>query len=176
MSDPKFLARSPQCDPTAWIAPGVVLLGDVIIGARSSVWYGSVVRGDADRIVIGSDTNIQDLSVVHVDDGVPCRIGDRVGIGHRAIIHGCTIGDDALIGMGAILLNGAIVEPGAVVGAGSLVPEGAVIPAGMLAFGTPARAVRPVDAELAQRQRSTWQHYVEQSVRHREMWINKSGG
>lgn len=176
MSDPRFLARRPQCDPTAWIAPGVTLLGDVTIGARSSVWYGSVVRGDADQIVVGADTNIQDLSVVHVDDGVPCRIGDRVGIGHRAIIHGCTIGDDVLIGMGAIILNGAVIESGAVVGAGAVVLEGRVIPAGMLALGTPAQAVRPVDEALAARQRGTWQHYVEQATRHREMWKTNGGG
>lgn len=176
MSDPEYLARRPQCDPTAWIAPGVTLLGDVVIGARSSVWYGSVLRGDADQIVIGCDTNIQDLTVVHVDTGVSCRVGDRVGVGHRAIIHGCTIEDDALIGMGAILLNGARVERGAVVGAGALVLEGRTIPAGMLAVGSPAQVVGPVGEALADRQRATWQHYVEQAVRHREMWKSREGG
>jgi carbonic anhydrase/acetyltransferase-like protein (isoleucine patch superfamily) len=107
-------------------------VGDVEIGADSSIWYGCVLRGDNDRIVIGRATNIQDLTMVHVDAGVPCRIGDRVSVGHRAILHGCTVMDGALIGMGAILLNGAVVEAGAIVAAGALVPEGRVIPAGML--------------------------------------------
>lgn len=158
----------PTIDPTAWIAPNATVIFDVTIGARSSIWYQTVIRGDADRVVIGADCNVQDLSMVHVDEGVPCRIGDRVSIGHGAIIHGCTLEDDTLIGMGAIILNGAVVQQGAVVGAGALVGEGQVIEAGTLVVGTPARLVRRVDEELARRQTATWQHYVHQQERHRD--------
>ncbi|HET9064677.1 MAG TPA: gamma carbonic anhydrase family protein [Gemmatimonadales bacterium] len=157
----------PTIDPSAWIAPNATVLFDVTIGARSSIWYQTVMRGDADRIVIGSDCNVQDLTMVHVDEGVPCLIGSRVSIGHRAIIHGCTLEDDTLIGMGAILLNGAVVKRGAVVGAGALVREGQVIEADTLVVGSPARMVRRVDAELARRREATWEHYVRQMERHR---------
>src|SRR5690606_7606509 len=109
-----------------------------------SVWYQCVIRGDADRVTIGEDSNIQDLSMVHVDEGVPCAIGSRVSIGHRAVIHGCTLEDDALIGMGAIILNGAVIGAGSVVGAGALVREGQAVPPGVLVVGSPARVVRPV--------------------------------
>ncbi|MBK6494174.1 MAG: gamma carbonic anhydrase family protein [Gemmatimonadetes bacterium] len=166
----------PTIDPGAWVAPGATVVGDVEIGADSSIWYGCVLRGDNDRIVIGRATNIQDLTMVHVDAGVPCRIGDRVSVGHRAILHGCTVMDGALIGMGAILLNGAVVEAGAIVAAGALVPEGRVIPAGMLAVGSPARATRPVDELLAGRREGTWSHYVEQARRHARMWKNIHSG
>ncbi len=167
---------TPQCAPSAWVAPGAIVVGDVELGADSSVWYGCVLRGDNDRIVIGAGSNIQDLTLIHVDAGVPCRIGARVSVGHRAILHGCTVHDGALIGMGAILLNGAVVEAGAIVAAGALVPEGRVIPAGMLAVGSPARATRPVDEALARRRDGTWTHYIEQARRHAEMWKNKQGG
>ena len=151
---------------SAWIAPTATVLGDVTIGARSSIWYGTVIRGDADIVTIGEDCNIQDLSMVHVDTGVPCTIGNRVSIGHRAIIHGCTLGDGVLVGMGAVILNGAIVGEGAVVAAGALVPEGVEVAPGKLVVGMPARVVRAVDDELAARREATWQHYVAQSRRH----------
>ena len=160
----------PLIHPTAWIAPTATVLFDVSVGARSSVWYQCVIRGDADRVTIGEDTNIQDLSMVHVDEGVPCAIGSRVSIGHRAVIHGCTLEDDALIGMGAIILNGAVIGAGSVVGAGALVREGQVVPPGVLVVGSPARVVRPVDPDLAARRAATWAHYVRQSARHREHW------
>ena len=176
MSEPWPPMGTPQCAPSAWVAPGAIVVGDVALGADSSVWYGCVLRGDNDRIVIGAGSNIQDLTLIHVDAGVPCRIGARVSVGHRAILHGCTVHDGALIGMGAILLNGAVVEAGAIVAAGALVPEGRVIPAGMLAVGSPARATRPVDEALARRRDGTWTHYIEQARRHAEMWKNKQGG
>jgi carbonic anhydrase/acetyltransferase-like protein (isoleucine patch superfamily) len=118
----------PAIDPTAWLAPGVVVLGDVTLGKQASLWYGTVVRGDTERIVIGEETNIQDLSMVHADPGVPCLIGRRVSAGHRVILHGCTVDDDCLIGMGAILLNGVKVGAGSIVGAGTVLPEGKEIP------------------------------------------------
>lgn len=176
MNEPWPPLGTPHIDPTAWVAPGAVVLGHVELGAESSVWYGCVLRGDNDRIVIGPGSNIQDLTLIHVDADVPCRIGARVSVGHRAILHGCTVHDGALIGMGAILLNGAVVEAGAIVAAGALVPEGRVIPAGMLAVGSPARATRPVDEALAGRRDGTWSHYIEQARRHAGMWKNKQGG
>ncbi len=155
-------------DSTAFVAPSAVVLGDVSLGARASVWYHAVLRGDMAPIRIGDDTNIQDLSMVHVDEGIPCTVGARVGVGHRAILHGCTIEDDCLVGMGAILLNRVHVGAGSVVGAGAVVPEGMEIPAGSLVLGLPARVVRSVDERLRSRIQETWQHYVQLARRHRD--------
>jgi len=154
-------------DPSAFIAPGAVVLGDVTLGRDASIWYNCVVRGDMAPIVIGASTNIQDLTMVHVDEGVPCTIGARVGVGHRAILHGCTVEDDALVGMGAVLLNGVVVGRGSVIGAGAVLPEGLVVPPASLVLGVPARIVRSVDDELAARIRRTWEHYVAEARRHR---------
>jgi carbonic anhydrase/acetyltransferase-like protein (isoleucine patch superfamily) len=137
------------------------------LGERASLWYNTVVRGDMAPIAIGAETNIQDLSMVHVDEGVPCTIGRRVGVGHRAILHGCTVEDECLVGMGAILLNGVRVGRGSVIGAGAVVPEGVEIPAESVVLGVPARIVRTVDDVLRERIQSTWQHYVEQARRHK---------
>ena len=132
--------------PTAFVAPGAVVTGDVTLGARVSVWFQTVIRGDSDRVEIGDDTNLQDLTLVHQDEGMPAIIGSRVTVGHRAIIHGCTIEDDCLIGMGAILLSGARIGSGSLVAAGALVKEGQVIPPGSLVVGAPARVLGPVKA------------------------------
>lgn len=153
--------------PTVFIAPGAVVLGDVALGRDTSIWYNAVIRGDMAPISIGDETNIQDLCIVHVDEGVPCTIGHRVGVGHRAILHGCTVEDESLIGMGSILLNRVRVGSGSVVGAGALLTEGMDVPAGSLVLGIPARVVRPVDAALRARIQSTWRHYVHQARRHR---------
>jgi carbonic anhydrase/acetyltransferase-like protein (isoleucine patch superfamily) len=131
------------------------------------VWYGAVLRGDMDRIVIGEATNLQDGVIVHVDEGRPALIGARVGVGHRAILHGCTVEDDCLVGMGSILLNGVVLSTGSVGGAGAVVREGMVVPPGSLVMGVPARVVRPVDDGLRDRIRATWEHYVELARRHR---------
>jgi carbonic anhydrase/acetyltransferase-like protein (isoleucine patch superfamily) len=153
-------------DASVYIAPGAVVLGDVTLGANSSVWYNAVVRGDMAPISIGSQTNIQDLSMLHVDEGIPCVVGNRVGVGHRAILHGCTVEDDSLIGMGALLLNRVRIGTGSVVGAGSLLTEGTQIPPNSVVLGVPARVVRQVDDKLRERIRETWEHYVEQARRH----------
>src|SRR5688500_103613 len=113
----------PAIDPSAFVAPTAVVLGDVTLGPRASVWYASVLRGDMAPITIGADTNIQDGTIVHVDEGVPCRIGDRVGVGHRVILHGCTVEDDSLIGMGSILLNHVRIGRGSVVATGTVARE-----------------------------------------------------
>lgn len=143
------------------------MLGDVTLGRDSSIWYNTVVRADVAPIIVGEESNIQDLSMVHVDAGLPCTIGRRVGVGHRAILHGCTIEDESLIGMGAILLNGVRVGTGSVIAAGAVVPEGMNIPPGSLVVGVPGRVVRQVDATLTERIRHTWQHYVEEAKRHK---------
>jgi carbonic anhydrase/acetyltransferase-like protein (isoleucine patch superfamily) len=141
-------------------------MGDVTLGAESSVWYGAVVRGDMAPISIGSQSNLQDGTIVHVDEDVPCLVGSRVGVGHRAILHGCVIEDDCLIGMGAVLLNGVRIGRGSVVAAGAVLPEGMEVPARSLVMGVPARIVRQVDDHLAQRIAGTWSHYVEQARAH----------
>jgi carbonic anhydrase/acetyltransferase-like protein (isoleucine patch superfamily) len=143
-------------------------MGDVTIGAESSVWYGAVLRGDMAPIVIGSQSNLQDGTIVHVDDDAPCRVGSRVGVGHRVILHGCTVEDDCLIGMGSVLLNMVHVGAGSVVAAGAVLPEGMQVPPRSLVMGVPARVVRPVDQRLAGRIAETWSHYVGQARAHRE--------
>jgi carbonic anhydrase/acetyltransferase-like protein (isoleucine patch superfamily) len=154
-------------DPTAFIAPGVVVLGDVHLGRRASLWYGTVVRGDVERIAIGDDTNIQDLSMVHADAGVPCLIGNRVSVGHRVILHGCVVEDDCLVGMGAILLNGVKVGAGSVIGAGAVLTEGTVVPPRSLVLGLPGRVIREVSDAIRERIDLTWRHYVDAAQRHR---------
>jgi carbonic anhydrase/acetyltransferase-like protein (isoleucine patch superfamily) len=153
--------------PSAFIARGAVVMGDVTLGHDASVWYGAVLRGDMAPIVIGAETNLQDGTVVHVDEGEPCTIGRRVGVGHRVILHGCTVEEECLIGMGSILLNGVRIGTGSVVAAGAVIPEGMQVPARSLVMGVPGRIVRPVDAALAKRISATWSHYVEQARAHK---------
>ncbi|MDJ0767006.1 MAG: gamma carbonic anhydrase family protein, partial [Myxococcota bacterium] len=137
------------------------MLGDVTIGKEASVWYNTVVRGDMAPISIGEKTNIQDLSLLHVDVGLPCIVGSRVGVGHRVVLHGCTVEDDCLIGMGSVLLNGVKLGAGSVVGAGALLTEGMEVPPGSLVMGLPAKVVREVDDELRERMQDTIRHYLE---------------
>ncbi|PYP70495.1 MAG: gamma carbonic anhydrase family protein [Gemmatimonadetes bacterium] len=153
--------------PTAFIAPGAVVLGDVTLEPRVSVWYGAVLRGDMAPIRVGEASNLQDGAIVHVDGGKPARIGARVGVGHGAILHACTVEDDCLIGMGSILLNEAHIGTGSVVAAGAVVPEGTRIPPGSLVVGVPARVTRAVDDALRARIRQTWEHYLAEAERHR---------
>lgn len=159
-------AGRPVVDPSAFIAPTAAVMGDVRLGAESSVWYGAVLRGDMAPIRIGARTNLQDGVIIHVDEEMPCTVGAQVGVGHRAILHGCTVEDDCLVGMGAILLNDVVVGRGSVVAAGALLREGMRVPPGSLVMGLPGRVVRPVDAELTRRIEFTWRHYVEQAKRH----------
>ena len=161
------VARQPTIDPTAFIAPSAMVLGDVTLAPRSSIWYQAVLRGDMAPIVIGEASNIQDGTIVHVDEGKPALIGARVGVGHRVILHACTVEDECLIGMGAILLNDVHVGTGSVIAAGAVVPEGMRIPPGSLVMGVPARVTRHVDDGLRARIRGTWEHYVAEAERHR---------
>jgi carbonic anhydrase/acetyltransferase-like protein (isoleucine patch superfamily) len=153
--------------PSAFIAPTASVLGDVTLEADSSVWYGAVLRGDMAPILIGAQSNLQDGSIVHVDEGMPCRVGRRVGVGHRVVLHGCIVEDECLIGMGSVVLNEARIGTGSVIAAGAVIPEGMQVPAGSLVMGVPGRIVRPVDAELIRRIGETWAHYVEQARAHR---------
>lgn len=142
-------------------------MGDVTLGPSASVWYGTVLRGDMDRITVGASTNLQDGTIVHVDAGRPALIGARVGVGHRAILHGCTVEDECLIGMGSILLNGVVVGTGSVVAAGAVLTEGMVVPPGSVVMGVPGRVIRAVDETLRARITETWEHYVAEAARHR---------
>ena len=154
-------------DPTAFIAVGAIVLGDVHLGKNASVWYNTVIRGDTAPILIGEETNIQDLSMIHTDPGLPCLVGNRVTVGHRVILHGCTVEDDCLIGMGAVLLNNVRVGHGSVIGAGALLLERTEVPPGSLVVGFPGKVVRPVDAEMQERIEHSWRHYVANASRHR---------
>ena len=136
----------PKLDPTAWVAPTAVLIGNDIVGPRANIWFGAVLRGDNEPIVVGEGSNIQENSVLHTDMGSPLTIGANCTIGHKAMLHGCTIEDGSLIGMGATLLNGAKIGAGSLVGACALVTEGKEIPPGSLVMGAPAKVVRELDA------------------------------
>lgn len=141
---------TPIIDPTAFIAPGAHIYGDVRVGADAVVMFGVVARAELDRIVIGARTNVQDNAVLHADEDVPCLIGSDVTVGHAAVVHGAEVGDRCLIGIGALVLNRANIGEGAWVAAGSVVTEGSTIPAWTLALGTPARPVRDLtDTEIA---------------------------
>jgi gamma-carbonic anhydrase len=160
---------APQIDASAFVAASAEVMGDVQIGDSSSIWYQCVVRGDVHSISIGSNTNIQDSTVVHVTGGrFATAIGDRVTVGHRALLHGVTIRDDAFIGMGAQLLDGVLVEPFGFVAAGALVPPGFVVKSGWLALGSPAKLVREIRAEEKEMMVRTWQGYVKNGKLHKE--------
>ena len=152
--------EAPQVDPTAYVDPTAVLEGQVVLGPRSSVWPLAVLRGDEDRIVIGEDSNVQDGVVMHADPGFPVRLGNRVTVGHRAVVHGARVEDDCLVGIGAILLNGVRLGAGCLVGAGSVLPEGMQVPAGSVVLGVPGRVVRPVSDRLRRRIRHSFESYV----------------
>ena len=160
-------AADGRIDPRAYIHPAAIVCGDVTLGARASVWPTAVVRGDSAPIVIGAESNIQDGAVLHVDAGLPCVIGARVAIGHRAIVHGATVEDDCLIAMGAILLNRVHVGRGSIIGAGALCPEGMAVPPGSLVIGLPGRVLRPTTAAERERIARTVDSYLAMQERHR---------
>ncbi len=155
MSEPPAFRGPPEVAATAFVHPRASVCGTVRLGEDVSVWGGAVIRGDTEQITIGAGSNIQDLTMVHADPGVPTVVGARVTVGHRAILHGCTIEDDVLIGMGAILLNRCHVGPGSIIGAGALVAEDVVIPPNSLVLGVPGKVVRgTTEAERARTARS----------------------
>ena len=157
----------PSIHPTAFIHQLAYVAGDVILGARVSVWPFAPVPGDTDAITIEEDTNVQDGCVIHCDAGVPCHVGKRVGIGHRAIIHGARVDNDVLIAMGAVLLNGVHVGSGSIIGAGSVVREGFVVPPNSLVLGVPGRIVRETTMEERGRIMKTVESYLALQERYR---------
>jgi carbonic anhydrase/acetyltransferase-like protein (isoleucine patch superfamily) len=158
----------PELADEAWAAPGSTLIGRVRLEAGASVWYGAVLRGDTEHITIGANSNIQDGCVVHADPGFPATIGQGVTVGHRAVLHGCTIGDDTLIGMGAVLLNGSTVGAGSLVAAGTVLLEGTEVPPGSLVAGTPGKVRREVTEDEQAVLRVAAERYVDNAARHRK--------
>jgi carbonic anhydrase/acetyltransferase-like protein (isoleucine patch superfamily) len=142
--------REPKIDATAFVAPTSAVIGDVTLEAGASVWYGAVVRGDVERISVGAQSNIQDNCTLHADPGFPVTIGERVSVGHNAVVHGATVEDDCLIGMGATVLNGAVIGAGSLVAAQALVPQGLQVPPGSLVAGVPAKVKRALTEEERQ--------------------------
>jgi len=143
----QFLSRKPTVHPTAFVAPSANLIGHVTLEEESSIWYQTVLRGDINRIHIGPRSNIQDGCVVHLEDNIPTLVGERVTVGHKAILHACTIDDEVLVGMGAIILDGAEIGARSIIGAGAIVTKGKKIPPGSLVLGAPGKVVRTLDLE-----------------------------
>ncbi len=165
---PRIMIRSyrgitPQIASSAYIDPSAQIIGDVKVGERSSIWPNASVRGDVGPIRIGSETSIQDNCALHLDEGFPLTIGDRVTVGHSVVLHGCTIEDESLIGIGSIVLNGARIGKGSVIAAGALVPEGMEVPPSTLVMGVPAKPRRPVTPDEQTRFRENVQHYVDRA-------------
>jgi carbonic anhydrase/acetyltransferase-like protein (isoleucine patch superfamily) len=158
----------PRLGEGAWVAESATVVGRVDLGAQASVWYGAVLRGDNEWITLGARSNVQDGSVLHTDIGSPLTLGADVTVGHQAMLHGCTIGDNSLVGIQAVILNGAKIGANSIVGAGALVTEGKVFPDGVLIVGSPARVVRELTPEQISRLRLSAMHYVANAARHRD--------
>lgn len=157
---------APQIDPdVGWIAPTAVLVGDIVVGADAGIWFGVVARGDIERISIGARTNVQENCVLHTDSGYPLTIGDSVTIGHGAIVHGCSIGDNSLIGMGATVLNGAKIGKNCLIGANALITENKIIPDNSMVLGAPGKVVREIDAEGVKALAASAERYVRNARR-----------
>ncbi len=168
MSETPERIGPPEVSADAFVHPRASVCGRVTLAAGVSVWGGAVLRGDTDQLRIGAGSNIQDLTMVHADRGVPTTVGERVTVGHRAILHGCTIEDDVLVGMGAILLNRCVIGRGSIVGAGALVAEGVVIPPDSLVLGMPGRVVRGTTPDERARIAASSLHYQRLAQAHRE--------
>lgn len=163
MSIREFKNLKPQIHEESFIAESVDIIGDVVVGKDANLWYGAVLRGDIQKIVVGDRTNIQDNSTVHVGNDVETIIGDDVTIGHNCVIHGCTIGNNVLVGMGSVVLNNAVIGENTIIGAGSLVTERKQIPSGVLCLGSPAKVVRELTVEEIEGIKESAKNYVELS-------------
>ncbi len=168
-----FLAADhfPDVASTAFVAEGAVVVGHVTLAEHSSVWYGAVLRGDINRVAVGPSSNVQDGVVMHVSDDEPAVLGERVTVGHRAVVHACEVGDEVLVGMGAILLDGVRVGPRCIIAAGALVTKGTVVPEGSLVIGSPARVVRPLNDDERRANAGLAAKYVELARRYRELGL-----
>ncbi len=156
---------SPQVDATAWVAPDANVIGNVTLAAKSSVWFGCTLRGDNELISVGTGSNVQENCVFHTDPGCPLTIGENCTIGHKVMLHGCTIGDNSLIGMGATVLNGAKIGKNCLIGAGALITENKVIADGSLVMGAPGKVVRELDAAAIQGLTRSAEHYQQNAAR-----------
>ena len=159
--------RQPVLGREAWVAPNATVIGDVRLGDAASIWWNAVVRGDNDTITIGTGSNIQDGSVLHVDAGVPMTLGANVTVGHLVMLHGCTIGEESLIGIKSVILNHAVIGRHCIIGANSLIPEGKVIPERSLVMGSPGKVVRQLSDEEVAKLRLAAQGYVDNARRYR---------
>lgn len=168
------VCADPIIDPTAWVAPTAIVVGQVRLHPHVSVWYGAVLRGDCDVIEVGAETNIQDGTVIHADPGMPCIIGERITVGHRAILHSATIGDGALIGMGSMVLNRATIGAGALIAAGAVVLEGTEVPPHTLWVGCPAKQVKKLTDEQQAILDGSYQHYVDNAALFRARYASPS--
>jgi len=157
--------HTPDIHDSAWIADTAQVMGAVSLHANTSVWFNAVIRGDTETITIGEGSNIQDLAVIHADNGLPVVVGKHVTVGHQVMLHGCTIGDESLIGIAAVVLNGARIGKNCVVGAGSVVTEGKEFPDGSLIMGTPAKVVRELTPEQIEGLRNSAKHYMNNALR-----------
>jgi carbonic anhydrase/acetyltransferase-like protein (isoleucine patch superfamily) len=162
--DWRAINSRPLIDPSAWVAPNAVVLGRVKLKARSSVWFGCVLRGDQEWIEVGEESNVQDGSILHVDVGYPCILGNRVTLGHRAVVHGSVVGDGALIGISATVLSRCVIGEGALIAGGALVMEGTQVPPHTLWAGCPARQIKELSEAQRARLAATFQHYVNNSA------------
>ena len=168
-----FENSTPEIKETSFVAPNASLIGQVMIGENSSVWFNTVLRGDMETITIGNESNIQDLSMGHADPGFPLVLGNRVTIGHHCVLHGCKIGDDCLIGMGAIIMNGVRIGRGSIIGAGAVLLEGMEIPEFSMVIGSPAKIKKTYDESILDNIRKSAKIYVNRSISYRE---KRSGG
>ena len=168
------LKAGPRTDPSAFVVPGATVIGDVTLLAESSVWYGAVLRGDINRIVIGAQTNLQDGVIVHLADDYPALVGERVTVGHGAIVHACKVDDEVLIGMGAIILDGAEIGARSIIGANALVTGGMKIPPGSLVIGSPAQVRRQLDGTEQAKIKNWALKYVENARLFREHYASRA--
>lgn len=157
--------KSPDVAADAWVAPRSLVIGDIVLGPKTSIWFGATLRGDNERITIGAGSNVQENSVLHTDMGYPLDVGAGCTIGHKAMLHGCTIGENSLIGMGATVLNGAVIGKNCLIGGGALITEGKHIPDGSLVMGVPGRVVRMLDDDAIEKLRQSALHYQETAAR-----------
>ena len=162
----KIDQKTPQIAASAWVAPNATVIGDARLGDNVSIWWNAVLRGDNDPIHIGANSNIQDGSVLHTDEGVPMHIGGNVTVDHMVMLHGCTVGDNSLIGIGSVILNRAVIGKHSIVGANTLIPEGKVFPDGVLIVGSPGKVVRELSEEEKARLQKSANHYVDNARRY----------